>query len=105
MIALLHDFLRYLIRHIVGRRAFLTRVSEYTHFVEAHFFEEVAQRLVLGIRLARKTNEERRADRHAWDTFAQFMNELAHIILRIRPTHAAQHCVMCMLQWQIDVFA
>ena len=105
MVALLHDLLRHLVRHVVGRRALLARIREDADLVEAHLLDEVAQRVVLGIRLAREADDERRADRHAGDALAQLLDQRAHLLLCVGAAHAAQHGVVRMLQRQVDVLA
>ena len=78
MIALLHHILGYLIWHHRSRCVLLLGVGKYPNLIEALFLYKGTKSLIVRVRLPRKTNNKRRANRHSRNVLTQFFYQFLH---------------------------
>ena len=104
MVPLLHDLLGHLLTHERCRRVLLLGVSKDAELIEPLCLNKIAQRLIMRVRLPGKSNDKRRANRHARDALTQFLDEPLDARARIGAVHRAQHRVMRVLEREINVF-
>ena len=81
----------------------LLRIGEHAQPLEARRPDEFQQRLKIFLRLAGKSDNERRAQSDARHARADSGDEIDNVLLRCFPAHPFQHVLVDVLQRHIDV--
>src|SRR5205085_7553525 len=92
-----------LLRHSSGSRTFLPRISENAKPFEPGAFDEIEQRLELGVSFARKTDNKGRAQRNSGNSGTQFCNQFFYVGSSRLAPHSSKHRFIDVLQRDVDI--
>ena len=89
--------------HFSGASVFLLRVGENAEPLEFRLADEIEQRLKIFLRLAGKTDDERRAQRDAGNPGADAFEQVHDVLLRSLAPHPLEHVFVDVLERNVHV--
>ena len=90
--------------HFHYRSAFFGAEYKSAQVVELHVLQKFHQLFKIFVRFTGEPDEHRTAERHARDSFADFVQKIDKFLFAVVALHVLEHLVACMLDRHVHVF-